>query len=264
MRLRDEFDQIVQEKNARQKKEEDIQSRDLLLCEEVRGLYKRYPGEKLDGMYDYSLPVQLPPESRALVDELISLCPPAAWKRVPSAVDPSEICYYSKPNYDYGYRYHTDSHYLQYRLPDGSVHIGQIELSVEEGLIYVKEPFRLTTRGQAAAREAAQKESERLTKELVFRKAQQALEETITRNPMLVDSREYIDHPFSSGMRYPWSDYGDTFVNYIVIFRDGTVYDPYPMRQNEDRFHRPLASSASYDFIRQICSAFVRKWAEMA
>ena len=254
--LREEYDQAVSEKNARRKREEEVRSWDALLCDEVRALYERCPDKKLDGMYHYSLPIPLPPEAGSLIQELIELCPPGAWKTVPATAEMAWVRSDRKFSGSKVFRYETGFHYLQYRLADGSTHIGSFALHLEEPLVCVRTPYRFTLKGQIAAREAAERERERLTKELVLQKAQQALDETITRNPLLAGSREYIKIQFRES--------SDTYWNVIVIFRDGTVYDPYPMRQGEDRFSRPLASPAGVPFLREKCSQLVRQWAAMA
>ena len=51
MRLQEEYNRIIQAKNAARKQAEDISAKDHLLCEEIRELYK---GREMGGMYHYS------------------------------------------------------------------------------------------------------------------------------------------------------------------------------------------------------------------
>ena len=126
MSLREEYDQIVQAKNEARKQAEDISAKDHLLCEEVLELYKE---RKMGGMYHYSLPIQLPPESRALVQELIELCPQKAWETAPETMDASMVR--TMPGEE-RYWYNTRTQYLQVRLADGSIHIGKFEFFLEK------------------------------------------------------------------------------------------------------------------------------------
>lgn len=87
-------------------------------------------------LYKDSLPIKLPPEHQALIDEFVELCPPKAWKKAPDKV-----------NREYASAVWTGypSTYLkaEYGLGWHEVYIGQIKLS--DGSVHVySEPLRLT------------------------------------------------------------------------------------------------------------------------
>ncbi len=267
MSLREEFDQVVREKKAQAKREEDIQIKEGLLPQEVRSVYKGVPWRtegmyhvpwSAGGMYYDTLPIQLSPDCRELIDELIDLCPPQHWRTPPDKPDDIHI------------RWHADTGYLhfplQYRLSDGSVHVGFCEAEIKKDLIRVKPKFRLTYKGKVAAFQDAKALAEQLTKEAVLQDAWQVLEERLFRNPMIVGSREFIEITYASAIRPEYADESyEKYINTIFIFRDGAVYDPYPCWEyNNGTFCRRLDESEFHgatQFLREECSRLVKHWA---
>ena len=65
MSLRDEFDQAVREKNARDKQKGDLQALNQLLPKEVLQVYSGWSCRT--GAYEGSLPLELEPEVREMI-----------------------------------------------------------------------------------------------------------------------------------------------------------------------------------------------------
>ena len=266
MSLREEYDQIVQAKNEARKQAEDISAKDHLLCEEVLELYKE---RKMGGMYHYSLPIQLPPESRELVQELIELCPQKAWETAPETMDASMVR--TMPGEE-RYWYNTRTQYLQVRLADGSIHIGKFEFFLEKRTGYVKPAFRLTRQGKEAAEAAAREEGSRQAINAVMQEAQRVLAQKIAQNSRITGSREWIALSYTSNIPRLSMVEDAKEINWIVIFRDGAVYDPYPLNRNLNRnqdmitsfYDRRLAYPGSVEFLRDLCVRQVRRWAQQA
>lgn len=260
MRLQEEYNRIIQAKNAARKQAEDISAKDHLLCEEIRELYK---GREMGGMYHYSLPIQLPPESRALVQELIEICPQKAWKTVSATADASMIG--TMPSQE-KYWYDTRTQYLQVRLSDGSIHIGKFEFFLEKRTGYVKPAFRLTRQGKEAAEAAAKEAGRRQAVNAIIQEAQRVLTQKIAQNSRITGSREWIALSYTSNIPHLSSiDEDAKETNWIVIFRDGTVYDPYPFNPDQDMrtsfYDRRLAHPGSLEFFRDHCRWQVQRWA---
>lgn len=263
MSLREEYDQAVREKNAQTKRGEDLRAKDQLLPQEVLQMYEGYGREKQDGMYGYSLPVQLPPEGRTLIDELVKICPPNAWRTSPAEIDEKLVCLSPK---DHSCGFSLALPPLQYRLADGSVHAGILKIEVKKSPTWIAPKFRLTQKGKHAALQEAMALAEQQAKEAALCEARQMLEEKVLRNSAITGSRESITISYISEMpdRQSWSSY-EKLWNQIFIFRDGTVYDPYPDRIDcNGILTRKLTSFGATEFLRWECSRLVKEWAKMA
>ncbi|MCI8849877.1 MAG: hypothetical protein HFF86_11525, partial [Oscillibacter sp.] len=143
--------------------------------------------------------------------------------------------------------YNTRTQYLQVRLADGSIHIGKFEFFLEKRTGYVKPAFRLTRQGKEAAEAAAKEAGRRQAVNAIIQEAQRVLTQKIAQNSRITGSREWIALSYTSNIPHLSSiDEDAKETNWIVIFRDGTIYDPYPFNPDQDMrtsfYDRRLAS----------------------
>ena len=260
MRLQEEYNRIIQAKNAARKQAEDISAKDHLLCEEIQRIYtgdnhKGYGYDTGNGKYYYSLPIKLPPESRNIVQELIELCPPQIWwsPMTNISIRSADGCPCSFDTWAY----------LQYRLADGSVHVGEFRMNIPKKLPRVKPAFRFTQEGKQAARLEAQEKMRQLALN-AFPEVKQQLEQMLTQNPGIIGAWESVQIPYISNRR---NSSGDNISGQLFVFQDGTLFDPYPLdgpggfdAPFSRRFSRPESTGEFY----RLCSLQVKAWAQQA
>lgn len=207
-------------------------------------------------MYRWPLPIQLPQESRRLIEKLIDLCPPQCWKTLPDKI--GKAGWIPETN---TYTCYLHSSPLQYHLSDGSVHVGWFDTKIEKERIWIKPKFRLMQRGKDAAFRNAMALAERQTKEDVPQETCQILKEILLHNPMIIGARESIIIGYTSDITDKYSPISyDRFRNSIFIFRDGTVYEPHPYRVDGNGIAvRKLGSSEAMEFLQQEYSRLVKQ-----
>ncbi len=255
MGLRDEYNEIINAKNAEQKRQEDLSAKDGLLYEEILRLYtdekhKFFYCADVLGKYYYSLPVSLPPESQKIIQELIEVCPPKFWEGPPTTITLNDIRVLTYEREYSVYKYFP----LQYRLPDGSVHVGVGEVYPKKR-VYEKPAFRFTEKGRKEAeRQALENERQKAFKILEPIVRQEV--ERIKSDSRIVGARESISIRYRSAR---WN-YDDNLDNELIIFQDGTVYDPYPSGAKTDSiFFRWLCQPSQELYC--LCSERVKWWA---
>lgn len=262
MSLQDIYNQSIQEQKARKKAEEEAGAKEALLCGEVL----RINGGR-GTLYDRTLPVSLAPEMEKLVQELIALCPAQAWKRPPEKLDTADIHLgRGIKNHSTGvhlpdsFHYETgkyDFHFGQYRLADGSVHIGFWNLVMKKEVAgELKIPFRFTRKGKAEAFEAAKRAREEQVKAAFQREIQEQLDRC-AQSPQRTGAREYLAFWYRNSL-YESDSYSVRLENILAVFRDGTVYDPW------QDYRSPLAGDDAPAKLASLCERQVKEWAKLS
>lgn len=210
-----------------------------------KGLYETFYGRTMDSVrdrkdyfqayYQSSLPVELSPDFREMVEEFISLCPDSAWKRFPEQIDAGKTVYNDEPCYNgdkrlFSGNYQDDDYFAKVRLSDGSIHLDRCKLHFGCGLEKKKLPGGFFTPVKERVKRwllaHAQEELDRCTR-------------------FGAGTQDYTAFHYLSYKVSHHDGADDNIYTDLVIFRDGTVFNPLGEKgntplKNKEAFHQFL------------------------
>lgn len=170
--------------------------------------------------YQETLPQELSPNYRSIVQEFIDLCPHSAWRRFPAQADGKKVFveYIQKnmaPSYYIG-NYRDGLYFTKVKLSDGSIHVADCDLCFSQ---HIEDDFFISGKKKCAKR-ILKEASERIAQVQRF----------------MDGTQDYVAlHYFTS-----------IFDGFLVIFRDGLVFAPWkcaglcPLSRPQEDFYQFL------------------------
>lgn len=164
-------------------------------------------------LYKDTLPIELPPEYQALIDEFVELCPPKAWKRAASKADPASVsCSWDGDSLT---AYYQGGTYVgQVKLSDGSVHIKRDNMRLQSESGHRSAPAK--RRFFARAEKANAYDPQSSGRERILREAQEKIDQW---HRLQYGSGEYVRLTYS----IPGSNYDSDYE--VYLFREKNLYD---------------------------------------
>lgn len=195
-------------------------------------------------LYKHTLPVELPPEHQALIDEFVELCPPKAWQKAPDKVNReyASAVWKGYPSYstylEAEYLNHWSKHeYIgQVKLSDGSVHVYSEPLRLTLNVGSQDKLVRSFLISSFFLTERAEEKAVSFGIEKVLQEMQAKLD---CLHQHKYGTGEFVHYQYPGRLEYESQD--------VYIFRDKTLYDlgdgkGAPYKRSKEDFERLLLS----------------------